>query len=1242
MPTVSPSLPPPSELTPPSYIVGIGASAGGLEAFSTFFSQMPPDSGMAFVLIQHLDPHQPSLLPELLARQTAMPVHAVTEQLRIMPNHVYIIASNTALTIEHGILYPAVPAEAHGHRKLIDHFLQSLALDRGTHAIGILLSGADTDGTLGLAAIQDAGGMTIAQLPALARFATMPQSAIDRRVVDHILPVTEMPALLRTYSDSPTPPLPPGPVAPPTNLHSELQTICAILAHSTSHDFSLYKPANLLRRINRRMQLRHTTDLHAYAEQLRTSELEVAALFQDLLISVTSFFRDAEVFETLATTVIPTLFRDKHPNAPLRVWVIGCATGEEAYTIAILLREQLDRMDTPPPVQLFATDLDEAALTVARHGRYAADSVAHIAPERLTRFFTVVDTGYQVSPVLRDMCLFSPHNLISDPPFAHIQLIVCRNLLIYFTPQLQQQIIPLLHYALVPNGYLLLGTSEHSATNHELFRTVDARHQIYQRNEVQIRSHLAFPLSSSLHQPIRLPRPPLPPPQDVGTLLERLLHAHYTPPAVVIDAQGTIIYFSGHTGTYLTAPSGAPSLDIYAMVHQDIRAALHTAIYTATKQQTTITHEGLRITTPLGQQQLTLIVRPFPELTSDSGLLLVIFQAVDAIKPFDSTGAPDDAATVGSIPLHQLANELESTRATLETTILELQIANADLTAANEELLSMNEELQSANEELQVSKEEIQSINEEIQTINAELRRKIEELDRANADLANLFASTQIPALFLHADGRIARFTPTATKVFCLIDADRGRPITDIAPRFAVGDFMTIITTVLQTLDPYEQPVYQPESDTWWLLRIRPYLTLNNVIDGVVATFTDITNLKRAEVIREQLLQEVLTAQAYAERIVETVSEPLLILDTDMRIQSANPAFYQRFTLTSAETQYALLFELSNGAWNQPIFCTQFAAIRDQQITMFDLELTQTFPHLGLRTMRLQARPIEHLPSGAQLILLAITDITDLIHAATTLQEAHDVLEQRVEERTRELETLNAALQVEATEHRRSEQVRQHLLQQLVTAQEEERRRVARELHDQMGQDLTGLILGLKTLQDAVADTPAAQRVLQLQSLAMQIGEEVRVLAVQLRPTVLDDLGLAVTLKNYVGQWSDRALVAVDLHMAGIEEATLPLAVESTIYRLVQEALNNILKHAHATSVSLIIERRTDEVRMIIEDDGVGFDTVVVRSHALAAQQLGLLGMDERVAQLGGTLTIESTPGSGTSLFIRIPLSPAA
>jgi two-component system CheB/CheR fusion protein len=1088
-------------------VVGIGASAGGLAVFIDFLRHMPSNSGLAFVIVQHLDPQQPSLLPELLASHTAMPVWPVVDQTPVAPNHVYLIPPNTALTIAQGVLRLEPPTAAHGQRLPIDHFFRSLAQDQGSRATGIVLSGTGADGSDGLAAIQAAGGLTLAQIPASATSPEMPAQAIAHGVADHVLDVAAMPALLLARAGQ-------GAelraASNPAQDHDTLNAITTLLQRSTGHDFSHYKRPTLRRRIERRLQLLHLGGLEAYYARLTQDRDEVERLFQDLLISVTGFFRDPAAFEALAGIVLVNLIHGRASDTPLRVWVPGCATGEEAYSIAILLQEQLAQLDAPPGVQIFATDIDEAALAIARRGLYDASIAAQMTPERLARWFIPSGQGYQVSKTLRERCLFSVHNLISDPPFGRIDLIACRNLLIYFDAELQRQLIPLFHYALAPGGFLFLGQAESAigvTGASELFRAVELQHRIYQRRERLVHPQMDLPWAITGRQrPHRAgvaQRGLTGGVLDLGATLERLLLRDYAPTAVAIDEQGAVVYLHGRTYPYLVVPAGPPTNNLLAMAHPDLQLPLRTALRAANQEQRPVMREELTLRTGEGLQRVKLTVQPLIE-PGTAGMLLVVLQGLGTTTPLL---AQDRVPTAESEANNALADELQRTRDTLEATIGELQETNLDLTAVNEELRSLNEELQAANEELQTSKEEIQSINEELQTVNAELSRKIEELDRANADLANLFASDQIPAIFLGVDGRIARFTPHATELFALIETDVGRPIADLSARFSIGELPRLLAQVLQTQAPADLVVQRPQEDRWWNVQIRPYRTLSGNIDGVVLTFADISVLKRAEAV---------------------------------------------------------------------------------------------------------------------------------------LQGAHDELERHVAERTEELALANLALQAQVAERAQSELVRRQLLQQLVTAQEEERRHIARELHDQLAQDLTGLILGLKALQDsAPAGDQSTERMAQLQAMAVSIAGEVRGLAVQLRPSVLDDLGLALALSNYVEQWSARANVGVDLHTSGLDGERLPLVVETTLYRLVQEALTNVLKHAQASEVSVIIERTADEVRLIVEDDGGGFSASAASGEPGATPRLGLLGMQERVALLDGTLTVESASDSGTTIFARLPVARA-
>jgi two-component system CheB/CheR fusion protein len=858
----------------PCPVVGIGASAGGLDAFQAFFRAMPEETGMAFVLVQHFDPRHETLMPEILARHTSMPVSLVSDETRVQTDHVYVIPPNATLTIDDCTLRVTKPERSRGRRTPIDSFFLSLAEDQGDDAVGVILSGTGTDGTLGLKAIKEHGGLTLVQSPATARYDSMPRAALLTGAVDGVLPVEEMPARLMDHLRRLSELRGGASDGFREELEEQVVKICSILRRKTGHDFSRYKRSTLVRRIRRRMGEVRAESVASYVERLREDSKEVDQLFNDLLISVTHFFRDPEAFEIMARKVVPKLFEKKGLDGQVRVWVPGCATGEEAYSLAILLREHAMHLEDPPHIQVFATDIDAHALEAARQAWYSESIADQVAPERVSRFFIRHGNMLQVVKEIREMCLFSTHNLITDPPFSRLDLISCRNLLIYLETDLQKKLVPLCHYALRSGGFLFLGPSESVAGWPELFRTVDRRHRIFQSKDVILRPPVSFPLAersrytSSRWQAEEPPAPPGVNGQTLGRAFERILLDNYSPACVLVNERGAIAYFSPRTGKYLEPPGGTPTLNVLDMARQGLRLDLRTALHKAITSRAPVAHENVPFEGEGGTQRVSLTVRPMFELGGDDpGLYMVVFQDVAPVP----SAAPWDGGEAGPAPeaqpdadavIRRLEAELRSTKDHLQATLEELESSNEELVSSNEELLSINEELQSANEELQTSKEELQSVNEELETINAELKKKIDELDRANSDLINLFESTQIATLFIDRDLRIKKFTPAATDVFRLIDSDIGRLIADIAPRFTIGgDLVADIRNVLRTLSVRERQVRLVEEDAWYILRILPYRTVDNVIDGVVMTFVDITELRRVQEQRAQLARIVESSQ---------------------------------------------------------------------------------------------------------------------------------------------------------------------------------------------------------------------------------------------------------------------------------------------------------------------------------------------------------------------------------------------
>jgi two-component system CheB/CheR fusion protein len=689
----------------PCPVVAIGASAGGLEAFQELFRQMPADTGYAFVLIQHLSPRHETLIPELLAPLTPMPVRTVEDETLIEANHVYVMPPQGTLTIDDCVLYLSRPARIRGRRSPIDRFFRSLAEDQEDEAVGIVLSGTGTDGALGLKVLKEHGGLTLSQAPETARYDSMPRSAVLTGAVDFILPVERMPDRLiehlRQRREAQ------GQWGNPEKFREEVASylgkICAILRREAGHDFRRYKQSTLVRRVRRRMSEARSSSVYAYVEHLNQEPKEVEQLFRDLLISVTHFFRDPEAFELLAAKVVPRLFEGKDADGFVRMWVPGCATGEEAYSLAILLREHLAGLQNPPQVQVFATDIDAQALEAARQALYPEGITSQVSAERLERYFVKHGNMYQVSREIREMCLFSLHNLIADPPFSRLDLVSCRNVLIYLESDLQKKVIALFHYALRPGGYLLLGPSEMVSGQPELFRTVDKKHRVFQSRDTVSRPPFRFPLSERGRLGVRPSeeshRRAVPRQQEVARTFETILLESYAPACVVVNEWGDIVYFSPRTGRYLESPSGTPTVNVIDLARKGLRLDVRTALHKAVNSRVPVVHENVAFDLDEARHHVNLIVRPMPELGDDPGLFMVVFQEVVAVAAVEGPGILSSGPVTADDPIiRRLEAELRSTKDHLQATLEELESSNEELVSSNEELLSMNEELQSANE----------------------------------------------------------------------------------------------------------------------------------------------------------------------------------------------------------------------------------------------------------------------------------------------------------------------------------------------------------------------------------------------------------------------------------------------------------------------------------------------------------------------------------------------------------------
>ncbi len=970
------------------HIVGIGASAGGLEAFEQFFRACPADTGMAFVLVPHLDPGHESLLTEILQRVTAMPVAQVSDQTRVEPDHVYIIPPNREMAIFNQVLQLSMPELERGKRMPIDAFLCALAEDQREKAIGVILSGTATDGTLGLRAILGVGGVCMVQEPSTAKYDGMPQSAIAAGSATHILAVEKMPAMLQEVASQSAFRQKVPAIATDKAL-SGMKQILLQLRKSTGHDFSLYKKSTIGRRIERRMAQHHIEDVAVYARYLKENPAEIDLLFKELLIKVTSFFRDPEAFVALKQTILPALLAGKPEGYVFRVWVAGCSSGEEAYSIAIVLLELLDerkaRHDQELAIQIYATDLDDEAIGVARAGRYPPNIAQNVTPERLRRFFVKDEAGYKIKKDLRDKVVFALQNVVKDPPFTKLDLLSCRNLMIYLEVELQNRLIPIFHYALKPDGVLFLSVSE-SITNHpELFSAIDLRWKFYRAKHADAATHpgtvnqrvqAAGPAERAAGATV-VGRPKAGSEGNVGELSHRVLLQTYAPASVTTDARGNILFVHGDTGRYLRLAHGPASNNVIEMAREGLQLGLRAAILNASAQAVPTLDREVSVKTDGGFAAVSFSVRALPRGESGEPLLLVSFKDVagpgkPAHKLTAKQGSGKGSAPTAAVKrIEELERELAYAKENLQATFEEQRATNEELKSTNEELQSTNEELQSSYEELETSKEELQSLNEETITINSELNAKVEQLSGMQNDLKNLLDSTNTGMLFLDHQLIIRRYTPEAVKAYRLIATDVGRPLGDITSNIEGEDLLDALQSVLDTLIPQEREV--PTNDgLWYLVRMQPYRTLDNDIAGVVLTFTNVTKFKLASIKRDA---EETARALLAEGIVNTVSEPLIVLDSALQVVSASQAFYQHFQVKPEDTVGRKIYDLGNGQWNIPALRQLLEDLLPQQQVLDGYVVEHDFPGLGLRRMVLNARRIVTTLGNTEMILLAMVAI---------------------------------------------------------------------------------------------------------------------------------------------------------------------------------------------------------------------------------------------------------------------------
>ena len=828
-------------------VVGIGASAGGLEALEQFLTHVPAGSGLALVIVQHLDPTHKGIMPELLQRVTDMEVIQVKDRTKVRPDQVYVIPPNKDMSILHGMLHLLEPAAPRGLRLPIDFFLRSLAQDQQERSVGVILSGMGSDGTLGLRAIKEKAGVVLVQDPASAKFDGMPRSAIDAGLADIVAPAEELPAKLIAYlKRSPLIVRSSEPLEDKTQ--SALEKAVILLRAHTGHDFSLYKRNTLHRRIERRMGIHQIGKMASYVRYLQVNPQELDLLFKELLIGVTNFFRDPAAWDQLRDQAIPNLLANREAGHALRAWVAACSTGEEAYSLAMVFKEALERAAVKGnfALQIFATDLDRDAIDKARQGLFPHNIAADVTPERLARFFSKEDHGYRVSKEIRDMVIFAPQNLVMDPPFTKLDILSCRNVLIYLAPEVQQKLIPLFHYSLSQGGILFLGGAESVGRFTDLFVPLGGKSRLF-RHAANLRTEpVEFPSSFSGRSPAGPEsRPAVNPAQSLQSLADHLVLQRYSNPAVLVNDRGDILYVSGHTGTYLEPAAGKANWNLFAMAREGLRNEISSGFQKVLRKKGPLTMRRLELRSSAGDRYVDVTLERLEEPAALRGLVMVVFREVEELKPARSDGR-SASANARNKRLGEVERELMASRAEARDAHEEMQTSQEEFRSANEELQSTNEELQSTNEELTTSKEEMQSLNEELQTVNAELQAKLDELSRASNDMKNLLNSTDIATLFLDNELNVRRFTPQATKIIKLIPADVGRPITDLASELRYPDLSQDALKVLRELASSEKSV-SARDGRWFTVRIMPYRTVDDRIDGVVITFVDITVAKTLE-----------------------------------------------------------------------------------------------------------------------------------------------------------------------------------------------------------------------------------------------------------------------------------------------------------------------------------------------------------------------------------------------------------
>lgn len=1197
----------------PYPVVAIGASAGGLQAFRELLENLPAKTGSSYVVISHLPADKPSYLRDILARSTTMPVQTIEEGEQPQRDHVYVLPPGRIASLKGGKFHLKVREVGERIHYPVDEFFRSLGAEQQSYSIGVILSGADSDGTLGVKAIKGEGRLAIAQSPETAEQSSMPLTSIEMDHIDFVGSpaeiATELARLASIYEKPQIRSLEEGRSLP--QQEQNFQKILQILHNTTGLDLRLYKQQTVRRRIARRMVVRRIESLNEYARFLQLRPEEVRTLHEDVLINVTRFFRDPEFWHSLSTQVLPAILQGRTSDRPLRIWCAGCATGEEAYSMAITVLEYLTANSLDTTVQIFGTDASDYAIETARTAIYPESLLAEIPAERLRRFFNKVDRGYQMSKRVRDCCIFARQNLCTDPPFSHIDLLSCRNVLIYFSQSLQNQLIRTFHYALEPDGYLLLGNSESLRNYAELFRAFDRKNKIYGRiggsSSIAHFSHTVDLLPSSMRREAHAPLP-----LDGWSEVElqraadRITLARYAPPGLIVDEHLKVLQVRGQTAPYIELAAGSVSWNLSRILREEFAAEVKGAVERAIRENIPVVVSSF-VTQGNDRQPFRVEVLPITTASARPRCFLVLFSSstppAEHPRVLEAAQVPFQPPSGNEAALTQLRQDLYSTRFHLQSLIEERDARNQELVSANEEIQSANEELQSTNEELETTKEELQSTNEELQTVNDELKQRNATLAQAGNDLTNLLNSVNMPLLMLTDDLKIRHFTPPMERLLSIRTSDVGRSLSEIRLQLSVEDIEPILREVLDTLGTRELEV-QDRDGKWHLLRIRPYRTADNKIDGLVVLLMDIDLLRRSQ-------QDLRIARDFAAAVVQSVPVSVVVLEMDCTIRSANKAFVQLAQLNPSELPGRSLPDLAALLWGLNDFKTVLGDLgRSESGTLVEFEHHSAKSSHQTLLIKAQVLPID----GTRVMLLTIEDIT-----------ARRLLELSKE---KEQEQLQNEMKAKDQVLLRTQMQLRNLAAHLFALQEEERQRVARDLHDDIGQRLSVLEIRCAKVQHGQKDELALIRK-EIQAL----NSDVREISHRLHPAILNDLGISAALKALVDDFRERQHMPATYSESGAPD-DLPQAAKTALYRITQEGLRNVIKHAGDTHVKVFLEKTDSLVRLQIRDFGIGFD----QGHEFPVQGLGFTSMEERARIANGTFAVSSSLGNGVTIVVEIPL----